>query len=205
MPVTSGSTQLNSEPRVSEPASLHVGARLRHARLLCGLRLKDVAKRARRSESLLSKLENERAAPSLTTLHRVCKVLGISVSTLLKRQLGRSWTIMRPEERPVIGRAQASVGKGMRAEVLVPHTEWRLLEGFIVTIDPGGHSDGVFQHRGEAVGYIIDGTLELTIGGEGHLLHPGYSFHFPSDLPHAYSNPGKKPVKAIWINTPPTF
>ena len=93
----------------------------------------------------------------------------------------------------------------MRAEVLVPRTEWRLLEGFIVTIDPGGHSGGVLQHSGEVVGYIIDGTLELTIGGEGHFLHPGYSFHFPSDLPHAYSNPGKKPVKAIWINTPPTF
>jgi mannose-6-phosphate isomerase-like protein (cupin superfamily) len=47
--------------------------------------------------------------------------------------------------------------------------------------------------------------LELTINSEKHLLRAGDSFYFPSDLPHAYRNPGKTVMRAVWINTPPTF
>src|SRR3981081_4153745 len=58
----------------------HLGARLKHARLLHQMRLKDVAARAGCSESMLSKIENELASPSLTTLHRLCQALALSIA-----------------------------------------------------------------------------------------------------------------------------
>ena len=189
----------------TKPAELRIGSRLRHARLLHGLRLKDVAERAGCSESMLSKLENERAVPSLTTLHRLCKALDVSISTLLAGPPVRPWTVMHPGERPVIGHAEAPNGEGTTAEVLIPYAEGRLLEGFIVIIAPGGHTGGMLQHKGEEVGYVIEGQLELTIASETYLLSAGDSFHFPSDLPHAYGNPGNVPMRAVWINTPPSF
>jgi transcriptional regulator with XRE-family HTH domain len=184
---------------------LRVGARLRHARLLNRMRLKDVAERATCSEGMLSKIENDRAIPSLTTLHRLCKALNLSVSSLLNNDFSEPWTILRRDARTIIGHPSGAGGEGVKAEVLIPHTEGRLLEGFIVIIEPGGHSDGVLQHKGEEVGYVIEGQLELTIKDGVHLLNPGDSFHFPSDLPHEYRNPGKKPMRAVWINTPPSF
>ena len=77
----------------SSTVELRVGARLRHARLLSRMRLKDVAGRARCSESMLSKIENDLAVPSLTTLHRLCKALNLSVSTLLNNDFAEPWTI----------------------------------------------------------------------------------------------------------------
>jgi quercetin dioxygenase-like cupin family protein/DNA-binding XRE family transcriptional regulator len=184
---------------------LHVGARLRHARLLNRMRLKDVAEGAKCSESMLSKIENDRAVPSLTTLHRLCKTLNLSISALLNKDLVEPWTILRRGERAVIGHASGTGSEGVKAEVLIPSADGRLLEGFVVVIEPGGHTAGILQHKGEEVGYIIEGQLELTLGDEVHLLNAGDSFYFPSDLPHAYRNPGKTLMRAVWINTPPTF
>jgi transcriptional regulator with XRE-family HTH domain len=122
---------------------LRVGARLRHARLLNLMRLKDVAERAMCSEGMLSKIENDRAIPSLTTLHRLCKALNVSASSPLNNG--------RRDARAIIGHPLGSGGEGVKAEVLIPHAEGRLLEGFIVIIEPGGHSGGVLSHKGEEV------------------------------------------------------
>jgi transcriptional regulator with XRE-family HTH domain len=187
------------------PMELRVGARLRHARLLNRMRLKDVAERAKCSESMLSKIENDRAVPSLTTLHRLCKALGLTVSTLLNNSLVEPWTILRKGARAIIGHPSGSGNEGIMAEVLVPHAEGQLLEGFIVVIEPGGHSGGILAHKGEEVGYVIEGQLELAISDEIHLLSAGDSFYFPSHLPHEYRNPGKDRMRAVWINTPPSF
>lgn len=182
-----------------------IGARLKHARLMTGMRLKDVAAKAGCSESMLSKIENERAVPSLTTLHRLCKSLNLSVSSLLSSERTEPWTIMRPEQRTMIGHRKAAGSEGVLAEVLIPSSAGRLLEGFLVVIEPGGHTNGALQHKGEEVGFVIEGQLELTISGSVHMLKAGDSFYFPSDLPHAYSNPGKTLLRVVWINTPPTF
>jgi transcriptional regulator with XRE-family HTH domain len=200
--------KVRSQPAEEVDASameLRVGARLRHARLLNRMRLKDVAERAKCSESMLSKIENDRAVPSLTTLHRLCKALNLSVSTLLNNDFAEPWTILGPNERAVIGHASGAGSEGVKAEVLIPQADGRLLEGFIVIIEPGGHTGGGLQHKGEEVGYVIEGQLELTIKDEVHLLNAGDSFYFPSDLPHQYRNPGKTRMRAVWINTPPTF
>jgi transcriptional regulator with XRE-family HTH domain len=184
---------------------LRVGARLKHARLLNRMRLKEVADKAGCSESMLSKIENEKAVPSLPSLHRLCKALNLSISKLLTNEFASLWTIMRPGERAIIGHAKAADGEGVMAEVLIPSADGRLLEGFLVVIEPGGHTNGALQHKGEEVGYVVEGQLELTINSEIQVLCAGDSFYFPSELPHAYRNPGKTKMKAVWINTPPTF
>jgi transcriptional regulator with XRE-family HTH domain len=190
----------------AESAPLRIGGRLRHARLRGALRLKDVATRAGCSESMLSKIENDRAVPSLTALHRLCQVLNLSISTLMAEEPIRPWTVMKPQERTRIGYApRRADSHGTRAEVLVPYSDGRLLEGFIVEIEPGGNTGGFLQHAGEEVGYVLEGLLELNIEDEVMRLQPGDSFYFRSDLRHAYGNPGDTVMRAVWINTPPTF
>jgi quercetin dioxygenase-like cupin family protein/DNA-binding Xre family transcriptional regulator len=202
---TAKSVAKKSKPRVEAEGTPRIGARLKHARLLNHMRLKDVALSAGCSESMLSKIENEHAIPSLPTLHRLCKSLNLSVSSLLSSDTVTPWTIMRPDQRRTIGHAKAAGSEGVMAEILVPSANGRLLEGFLVVIEPGGHTNGLLQHKGEEVGFVVEGQLELTINDQVHLLKTGDSFYFPSDLPHAYRNPGKTRMRAVWINTPPTF
>lgn len=201
-------TRVRTRPAASSARpqnGFRIGARLKHARLLNHMRLKDVAASSACSESMLSKIENDLASPSLTTLHRLCKSLHLSVSDLLSNNAVDPWVIMRPGERRTIGHAKALGAEGVSAEILVPSAEGRLLEGFLIVIEPGGNTNGVLHHQGEEVGYVVEGQLELTISGTVTLLNAGDSFYFPSDLPHSYRNPGKTRMRAVWINTPPTF
>jgi transcriptional regulator with XRE-family HTH domain len=72
---------------------LRIGTRLRHARLTLGARLRDVAEKAGCSESLISKLENDRIVPSLKVLHRLCEVLNLTLGELMSRP--------EPEEKKI--------------------------------------------------------------------------------------------------------
>jgi transcriptional regulator with XRE-family HTH domain len=186
--------------------SPRIGFQLRRERRVRGLRLKDVAEAAGLSLSLISKIENNRVSPSLSTLHRLAKALGTSVSALFTMDETLDKVVHRSEERPVAGRVQSMVEwDGIEAEIMVPFSSGRLLEGFVFVMQPGGHSGGVLQHEGEECGYVLEGTLELKVGEETYTLGPGDSFFFPSEVPHAYRNPGDTVARVIWINTPPTF
>jgi transcriptional regulator with XRE-family HTH domain len=186
--------------------SPRIGFQLKRERRIRGLRLKDVAEAAGLSLSLISKIENNRVSPSLSTLHRLAKALGTSVSALFTMDETLDKVVHRPHERPVAGKVQSMVEwDGIEAEIMVPFGSGRLLEGFVFVMQPGSHSGGVLQHEGEECGYVLEGKLELTVGEECYLLDPGDSFFFPSEIPHAYRNPGDTIARVIWINTPPTF
>jgi transcriptional regulator with XRE-family HTH domain len=183
---------------------IRIGAKLRHTRLVNGMRLKDLADLAGCSESMVSKIENERVVPSLTTLHRLSKALKISVSALLHGEAHSAVSIVRSGARPVIGHAESEGNDRIHAEVIVPQADGRLLEGFIVVLQPNAFS-GELRHKGEEAGYVLEGLLELTVSGSRFLLQPGDSFHFLSDLSHTYTNPGTRTTRVVWINTPPSF
>ena len=186
--------------------SPRIGFQLKRERRVRGLRLKDVAEATGLSLSLISKIENNRVSPSLSTLHRVAKALGTSVSALFTMDETLDKVVHRPHERPVAGRVQSMVEwDGIEAEIMVPFGSGRLLEGFVFIMEPGSHSGGVLQHEGEECGYVLAGQLELTVGEKCYLLDPGDSFFFLSEIPHAYRNPGEMTARVIWINTPPTF
>ena len=186
--------------------SPRIGAQLKRQRLLRGLRLKDVAEATGLSKSLISKIENNKASPSLSTLHRVAQALNTSVSALFAMDETLDKVVHQPHERPIAGKVQTMLEwDGIEAEIMVPYENGRLLEGFVFVMEPGGHSGGMLQHAGEECGYVLEGQLELTVDGTTYLLSPDDSFFFISDKSHAYRNPGKVTTRVIWINTPPTF
>ncbi len=194
----------------TDPEGLTVNRRiafqLRRQRLLKRLRLKDVADAAGLSPSLISKIEHNKLSPSLSTLHRLAQALDTSITALFLSGETANKVVYRAAERPVVGTVQTMTEwDGIEAEVMIPHFEGQLLEGFVFVMEPNGHSGGLLQHQGEECGYVLEGRLELTVGDKTYLLDPGDSFFFHSDIPHAYRNPGTVAARVIWINTPPTF
>jgi len=182
-----------------------IGRRLRAFRRMRRLRLKDLAASARCSESLLSRIENDLVTPSLSTLHRLCRSLGVSVAALLDSGAEEPCIVVQPAADTDDGRSEAVEGDGSRAASLVPHAEGRLLEGFVVTLLGGGPSNGPFRHEGEEVGFVLEGELELVVEGRTYRVTAGSSFFFRSDLEHSYRAIGAARCRVVWINTPPTF
>jgi DNA-binding XRE family transcriptional regulator len=191
------------EPAADRP--IPIGPRVRHLRQLKGLRLKDLAGLAGCSESLVSRIENDLVTPSLSTIHRICKALGVNVSALVDPVEQRVCTTYGPHDRPRTSHGPAGEGDGSMCETLTPFGAERMLEGLLLDLPGGGPLCGPFEHAGEEVGYVLEGELELIVEGERHQLPVGHSFFFSSSRPHSYRAHGAKTCRVLWINTPPTF
>jgi transcriptional regulator with XRE-family HTH domain len=191
------------KPANAQATENRVGLKMKHARLLRGLTLKKLADLAACSESLLSRVENGSANPSIKTMHRVALALDVPVSGLFQgSDDDDDNVVLRDGERPVV---EAGRGKGHRLEALIPNRRGNLLSGYINDIDPGGGTEGVISHEGEEFGYILDGELELIVDKKKYRLRVGDSFYFRSERPHSYTNRCNKVTRVLWLNTPPTF
>ena len=184
--------------------SIRLGGQIRHWRLVNDLTLKDLAKLVGCSESLLSKIENDRATPSLSTLHKIAVALGLSIGDILGS--GESEIVTRADKRNVLlVDGDESEGDRMRLEQLAPAKKGRLLQADMYVIPPGGGSNGEIQHSGEEFGLVLEGSLSLTVDNLSYALEAGDSFVFRSELTHSFANNGKTVARVLWVNTPPTF
>jgi transcriptional regulator with XRE-family HTH domain len=196
-------------PSVPERAADHIqiGTRLRHARLTRGLSLRELAANVGCTESFLSKVENDKARPSLAMLHRLVSALEINIAALFSDNVGRDGpvTVMRRGERPTIKTDPLRRGDGVLLERLVSHAVAKLLQVNIHHVAPDGSSDGAITHDGEEMGFVLAGELELTVDDVTYVVREGDCFFFESHLPHGYRNRGTAPASVLWVNTPPNF
>ena len=187
--------------------SIQLGWQLRHARLVKGMRLREVAELSGCSESLVSKIENDKAMPSINTLHRLARALGTTVAALLNEREGEHGVVVSRGDRPVI-REVAVAGlesDGTEAEMLIPLGASTLLQAIVLWVQPGGSSNGLRQHEGEEVGLVVTGELELTVSGTTYKLREGDSFFYRSSEPHGFRNTGQTAAQIVWVNTPPSL
>ena len=187
---------------ISPARDLQIGARLKHARLLAGVRMRELADKVGCTEGMVSKIENARVVPSLPMLQRLVEALGRDLPSFFGANPDQPGIVLRARQRPIATTDPIRDGRGIHYERLVPFGAGNLLEGNIHVVEPAGLKHDPITHQGETVGYVIEGNLELTIDGTLYLLHPGDSFFFKNHLTNSYSNPGPREARVLWINTP---
>ena len=52
---------------------------------------------------------------------------------------------------------------------------------------------------------VIRGRLEVTVGGERHVLGPGDAYYFDSSRPHHFRNIGTECCEVVSACSPPSF
>lgn len=183
-----------------------LGQKLRLARKTKGFTLKELAKRSQCSESLLSKVENGRALPSLPLVHRLVRVLETNISWLFEESQPDESPVSRAGSRPIVTLDnRPGDGAGVTFERIVPYKTGHLLQTNIHHIAVGGRSGSSITHEGEEVGYVLAGCIELDLDDVTYVLAAGDSFCFRSDIPHSYRNAGDTRASIFWACTPPTF
>jgi transcriptional regulator with XRE-family HTH domain len=176
-----------------------LGGRLRRARRMAGLTLLQLAQKANCSESLISKIENCNAAPSLATLRRLAVALDTNIAALTSPTEPAGGPVTRQGERHVVR------GAGIVLERVVLPSRNGLLQANVHILEPGQGSDGQIEHVGEEVGYVLEGTVELMLRSASYILHTGDAFNFTSETPHGYRNAGDTTARILWVNTPATY
>ena len=140
----------------AESSSPNIGLRLRHARLAERRSLKELAAAAGCSEGFLSKVENDKVKPSLSTLHRLVGALNTNITTLFATADPQDGVfVTRKTSRSSHTSVRAQMGHGVSLEALSPIAHRTLLQAGIHVIEPNGRSDGTISHKGEEVGYVL--------------------------------------------------
>lgn len=183
-----------------------IGLKLRLARRTKGLTLKDLARQSGCSESLLSKVENGRALPSLPLIHRLVHVLETNISWLFEEVEPDDAPVSRAGARPVVTLDNRLGDEaGVSFERIIPYKGGHLLQSNIHHIAVGGSSGAAITHEGEETGYVLCGSIDLILDGVTYTLGAGDSFCFRSNIPHSYRNAGAERASILWTCTPPTF
>jgi len=74
------------------------------------------------------------------------------------------------------------------------------LKPFRISIEAGENHKGVgFQHEGEEFVYVLEGSVDITVGDHINSLKPGGSLHFNSGIKHNMKNTGKEKAELIVI------
>jgi len=203
------------EPRRKKPAEsqrngnggaradgLQIGARVKHARLLAGIRMRELALKVGCTESMISKIEAGRVVPSLQMLQRLVAALERDMASFFGSDLSSPGLILRAGQRPLVTVDPLRKGSGVAYERLVPFAAGHLLECNIHVVEPAAHKHDSITHQGETIGYVIEGQIELTIDTTSYSLSAGDSFFFKNHLTNSYRNIGPGRARVLWVNTP---
>ena len=189
-------------PRTEAGAApeIDLGARIRTLRRATPLTLRQLAERAAVTESFLSQVERGVTSPSIATVQRIARALGLTIGQLFADEPLRR--LVRREDR----RRITYPGLDAVDEFLTASTSGRL-QVILSTIAPGGGTgEEAYTHESdEEVVVVLDGSLEVWVGEEHYLLAEGDALTFPSRLPHRNINPGDRPARVLFCLTPPSY
>ena len=206
-----------------------LGGRLREIRTARGMSVRELARRAGCSASLVSQVERGVTTPSAGVVYSLANELGISLDFLfgvgdvrpgeLPRLPGisaASGAAPHPEVRPwgratgpggagIVQRAgdrnTIELSTGVRWERLTPDHDGRV--DFIeIVYEPGGQSTEngrALRHDGREYLYVLQGELEAVVGFETLRLVEGDSMAFDPGTPHHYRNPTSGTVRALSV------
>ena len=188
--------------RINSVIDLWLGEQVRHRRKALGRPLQQVAQGCGISVSLLSQIERGLRSISLRTLEALSKELQLPLETLIRntqhdQNEGAS-------ERAVVraGKHQRiDLGdKGIHKEKLTPPGSTGGVELYRAVIEPGGSTGDAlfFTHKGEQVGYVVEGQLELFIQDHLYRLQGGDSFCYDGVTPRRWRNPGPSLTTVLW-------
>lgn len=167
-----------------EQVSHVVGERVRSVRQALGLTIAQLADGASLSTAMVSRLENGRTSPSLSTLNRLAQAANVPITSFFRG--------LDEEHDAVLVRAgkgqdiihQAS-GRGRRYQDLgALRGSTREVEPVLVTLTEDDTSFPLFQHAGVEFIHVLTGSLEYGYGSNRYVLEPGDTLQIRGEVTH---------------------
>ena len=176
-----------------------IGKRIRIFRTSHGLTLQEVSEKTGLSPSYLSKVENSPKAPPVSTLIKITKALGVSMSSLFgENEDNRSFTLVRADQRRVISRDGTQFGYSYQP--LAPAFADKQMEPCIVSLPTGlDEPPLLIQHEGQEMVFVLEGAARIHYGDSVHIIQEGDCVYFDSSVPHMGVSLGGKEAVALSV------
>ena len=113
---------------VGNARDLQIGARVRHARILKGMLVRELAAAVGCTESTISKIENDRILPSIPMMQNLITALDRDMASFFGLNPARQSIVQRARERPVTSAFQFAGARGSNMSawfLLLQATSWK--------------------------------------------------------------------------------
>ena len=176
---------------------LQIGERIKALRLASDLTQEELAVRAGLSKGFISQLENDQTSIQIDSLADILEGLGLSLAEFFS-ETDAPRVVFKPSD------AKDVEGQGASGfELLIPSSTNNLMDPIKVTLKSGEALDPSDPHPGEQFGYVLKGTVWLTLDGATYKVPSRHCFYFPSDRQHQIGNSGRGEAVFLWVVSPP--
>ena len=155
--------------------------------------VEDLAEATGQTPEFIDQVEGDEFSPSVGFLLMLAKALDVNPGTFLSK--AEKDTIQHQRSKAFIKRTQ-----NYSYQALTPHAESDHLRAFMITIESRQiHKPVEYKHEGEEFIYVMDGELEVMLGGKPHHLKTDESIHFNSDIPHKLKSLSNEDTRCLVI------
>lgn len=191
---------LKKQPQTKlHDADIDLGDQLRRCRKEAKLTMQYVADNAGLSVGFISQVERGLAAPSLSSLRSIARVLKRPISEFLEQPSSSSGATRR--SRRISYRVADGALAYERLSANLPNGTLRS----VIIHEPPGHRNEPISHEGEELFYLLKGEVTVELDGERKILKQGDSLHFDSRRRHATWNHTGETVSILWCGTMDVF
>ena len=179
--------------------SAGVGSRLRYLRDMHGLSQRELARRAGLTHGTIGSIERDAISPSVGSLRKILDSFPMTLSEFFA---------LNPDSETQVffghGELMEVGGGGISLRQVGHNLKNRPLQVLLERYAPGAETAKTpYSHIGDEGGVVIQGQVEVTVGGATRVLGPGDGYLFSSRLPHKFRNVGTDEAVVVSANTPP--
>jgi transcriptional regulator with XRE-family HTH domain/KaiC/GvpD/RAD55 family RecA-like ATPase len=188
----------DSEKRSTEWFDL--GLRLKEFRTRRGLSQTELAKFVGVTPSTISQVESNIIYPSLPALLKMAEVLAVELSSFFKESIDMTNQMIFPSGKGVDIKLPNLSEGNIHAKLLIPVDFKPKAEPYLLEIPPKKTLPShFFIHKGEEIGYLLSGKLQLKLEKSLYNIRSGDVIYFISEMPSQWKNPGPGTAKLLWI------
>jgi transcriptional regulator with XRE-family HTH domain/KaiC/GvpD/RAD55 family RecA-like ATPase len=188
------------ENEKKSPNRIELGVRLRELRVKKGISQADLAKMVGVTPSTISQVESNLIYPSLPALFKMAEVLSVDVGSFFHSGHANTRKIIFQASHAVETELPSPDASSVNAKLLIPIDFSSRGEPYLLEIP--SHSkipSHFFVHKGEEMGYLLSGRLEVTINRVQYKLTSGDTIYLTSEIPSQWNNPGRSVARLLWI------
>ncbi len=179
---------------------IDLGMRLKELRMKRGLSQTELAKMVGVTPSTISQVESRLIYPSLPALLKMAEVLSVEISSFFQKKSDLSRQIVFPGIGAVDVKFPELPADSVGAKLLAPLDFDGKAEPYLIEIPPKKTLPShFFIHKGEEVGYVLAGKLQLKVGKGVYSVRSGDVIYLTAHIPSQWKNPGPGTAKLLWV------
>jgi transcriptional regulator with XRE-family HTH domain/KaiC/GvpD/RAD55 family RecA-like ATPase len=177
-----------------------LGIRLKKYRTKRGLSQTELANLVGVTPSTISQVESDLIYPSLPALLKIAEVLDVDINSFFQESGDVKNRVVFTSGESLDMKFPDLPQDSIQGSLLTPVDFEAKVEPLLIEIQPNKTLPShFFIHKGEEIGYLLSGTLQLKLGKTEYTVSESDTIYLTTEMPSQWKNPGPGPARLLWL------